>query len=95
MNWRMLVAFLVVVAVSAYFVNAHAAEEAQTNYENQIASCQSGGPLRQGVVLALETAEKFAREGNERYAAAILKIVNAPFTRPNGTRECRKAVIHP
>lgn len=88
-------AYAFVVLAAAFFVQFHAAEEAQTNYENQLSACEAGNPVREAVILATDTAATLAAKGNAQYREAARKIRVAPFVNNSGARDCDKAVIKP
>lgn len=72
-----------------------AARESLTNYENAIASCHAGNPVRRGTVLGLKTAAAAAQRGNKRYALAAEDITSQPHVRADGSRVCAEAISHP
>jgi len=76
-------------------VEAVAAREALTNYENQIAGCHRSNPVRVAVVTATQTAAEVATKGNSRYAASATRILEAPHIRPNGSVICKEAIDKP
>lgn len=71
------------------------AEAAHQNYVNSLASCRAGNPVREAVWLATNTAAEYADRGNLKYREAADKITAAPFVRPDGSRECGRAIVEP
>lgn len=70
--------------------------ESQVSYENQIAACEAGNPVREAVLLAIRTAQEHAVAGNAAYAVAAQKIIDTPFTNEKtGARNCKEVVRHP
>lgn len=84
---------------ASYATNQHiqavAARESQTNYENAIASCHAGNPVRRGTILGLTTAAALASHGKNRYARAAEEITSQPFVREDGSRVCLEAINRP
>lgn len=84
---------------ASYATNQHiqkvAARESQTNYENAIASCHAGNPVRRGTVLGLHTAAEAATHGNKLYREAAADITSQPHVRADGSRVCSQAVTRP
>lgn len=90
------VTLIIVSALIIHAVESNAGAEAQTNYENQVAACEAGNPVREAVLLAVDTAAEVANKGNARYAAAADKITAAPYVDDlTGARNCDEAVKHP
>jgi hypothetical protein len=89
---------VIVVGVVVYLAAERAAtDQATQNYDNQIASCEAGNPVREAVVLATQTASETAHPIDARplYATATQKILRAPFVEPTGARDCQKAIKEP
>ena len=92
---KQLLAFVVVVIAAAVITGQIARREAETNYRNQLAGCHRNNPVREAVVLAIETAAQHASAGRGRYAEAAAKVLAAPHVRPDGSVACEEAVHHP
>jgi hypothetical protein len=87
--------FVLLVIAAVAVTTLHARQEASTNYQNQIAGCERGNPLRRGVVLALSTAAEKAAQGNAQYQQAVTAILAAPHVLADGSVVCKLAVKHP
>lgn len=95
---RMIVGIFVTIIVAALIVIHIAETQAVTNYENQLSSCIAGNPIREAVVLGLDTSSEVGlpKKARHRYSAAADKIFEAPYVNDaTGKRDCNQAVKHP
>lgn len=89
---------IIVVGALVYYGSGRAAESESSHvYDTQLAACVQGNPLRESVLLAITTAAETTANpsARNRYAEAREHMLEQPFIRANGSKECEKAVTHP
>lgn len=104
---RSVLFWFILVVVAATMLNFYAlnrteerivagdARQGQSLYVSQLRSCKRANSVREGLLLALDTAAASGTRRAAEYAVAAQTILDQPFTRSDGTVNCRAAVLKP
>lgn len=86
-NWRWYVALVLI-------IGSQILGSAQS-YNNSLAACERGNPLRSVVYNLANTASEKATRGNALYEQQLDRLKVTPTTNANGEVDCQVLVVKP